>query len=93
MELFNIGAGELLLIALIGLLLFGPEDLLKIARTVSGYLNKAQRIWREFSTTLDMDLLQSGIEEPTSSKQQTAAPIEATTTTETTQTQDPEQDG
>ena len=79
MEFFNVGAGEVLVIALIGLLLFGPEDLLKIARTVGGYLNKAQRIWQEFSANLDTDLLQSEMEKHLPSDPKTAPPTEVST--------------
>lgn len=56
MEFFNIGAPELLVIVLIGLLLFGPEDLVKFARTVNGYLQSAQRLWREVASQLAFDL-------------------------------------
>ena len=38
MDMLNVGGGELLLVLLIGLLFFGPEELLKIAQTVGGYL-------------------------------------------------------
>jgi len=57
MEFLNIGAGELLVLALIGLLLFGPEDLLKVARTVGGYVHKARQMWADVSTSLETELL------------------------------------
>ena len=57
MDFLNIGAGELLVIGLIGLLLFGPEDLLRVARTVGGYVQKARQMWVEVSTSLETDLL------------------------------------
>lgn len=56
MEFFNIGAPELIIIVLIGLLLFGPEDLLKFARAANGYLRSAQRMWREVASQLEIDL-------------------------------------
>ncbi len=56
MDFFNIGTPELIVIALIGLLLFGPEDLLKFARTASGYLRSAQRMWRGIASELTVDL-------------------------------------
>ncbi len=63
MNFFNVGFGELLLIALIGLLLFGPEDLLKMARTAGRYVNEMQQVWGELSSTLEMDLLNPEEEE------------------------------
>jgi Tat protein translocase TatB subunit len=57
MDFLNIGAGELLVIGLIGLLLFGPEDLLRVARTVGGYVQKARQMWADVSTSLETDLL------------------------------------
>ena len=57
MDFLNIGAGELLVIGLIGLLLFGPEDLLRVARTVGGYAQKARQMWADVSSSLETDLL------------------------------------
>lgn len=56
MDFLNIGMPELLVIALIGLILFGPEDLLKFARMASGYLRSAQRFMREIASQMTIDL-------------------------------------
>lgn len=56
MEFLNVGPGELLALALIGLILFGPEDLLRIARTLGGYIRSAQQMWREVAGQLEVDL-------------------------------------
>ena len=56
MDFLNIGMPELLVIVLIGLILFGPEELLKAARTANGYLRSAQRMWREVASQLTIDL-------------------------------------
>jgi Sec-independent protein translocase protein TatA len=56
MEFLNVGFGELLALALIGLILFGPEDLLRIARTLGGYIRSAQQMWREVASHLEVDL-------------------------------------
>lgn len=71
MEFLNIGAGELLVLALIGLLLFGPEDLLKVARTVGGYVQKARQMWADVSTSLETDLLLA--EEEAKEQEQTSS--------------------
>lgn len=56
MEFLNIGPGELLALALIGLILFGPDDLLRIARTLSGYVRSAQQAWREVASQVEVNL-------------------------------------
>ena len=56
MEFLNIGPGELLALALIGLILFGPEDLLRIARTLGGYIRSAQQMWREVASQVEVNL-------------------------------------
>ncbi|HEY89381.1 MAG TPA: hypothetical protein G4N98_06575 [Thermoflexia bacterium] len=55
MDMLNVGGGELLLVLLIGLLFFGPEELLKIAQTVGGYLRQSKTLWHELLQTLETD--------------------------------------
>lgn len=43
------GLGELLLILVLGLLLFGPEQTLKFVHTLSKTLKKAHQIWAQWS--------------------------------------------
>ena len=74
MDFLNIGAGELLVIGLIGLLLFGPEDLLRVARTVGGYIQKARQMWADVSSSLETDLLLAEQE----AKEDTQAPSQDT---------------
>ncbi|MGC9398804.1 MAG: twin-arginine translocase TatA/TatE family subunit [Anaerolineae bacterium] len=79
MDFLNIGAGELLVIGLIGLLLFGPEDLLRVARVVGGYVQKARQMWADISTSLETDLLlaeQEAEEQALASSQDVAARAE-----------------
>lgn len=56
MDIFNVGAGEALLLLLIALLLFGPEDMVKLARDLGQYARRAQRMWLEFSSMLETEL-------------------------------------
>ncbi|OQB02473.1 MAG: sec-independent translocase [Chloroflexi bacterium ADurb.Bin222] len=64
MDFFNIGTPELLVILLIGLLLFGPEELVKFARTASHYLRSAQQLWREVAAQLTPDLTAPAADPP-----------------------------
>ncbi|MFP4396164.1 MAG: twin-arginine translocase TatA/TatE family subunit [Anaerolineales bacterium] len=63
MEFLNVGPGELLALALIGLILFGPEDLLRIARTLGDYVRSARQMWQEISSQLEVNL--ADIDAPT----------------------------
>lgn len=44
MEFLNIGGGELIVIVLLAIILFGPEDILKIMQTIGGYVRKIQQM-------------------------------------------------
>ena len=52
MEFLNIGGGELLVIVLLAIILFGPEDILRIMRTIGNYTRKIQRMWSQVSAGL-----------------------------------------
>ena len=52
MQFLNIGGGELLVIVLLALVLFGPEDILKIMRTVGKYTRGIQRMWSQVNNSL-----------------------------------------
>ncbi|HQE94037.1 MAG TPA: hypothetical protein PLH19_15190 [Anaerolineae bacterium] len=52
MEFLNIGGGELLVIVLLAIILFGPEDILKIMQTVGRYVRKIQQMWTQVSAGL-----------------------------------------
>lgn len=57
--MFGIGFFELLLIAIFGLLIFGPEKLPEAIRTISRNVGRARRAWqhtrRELEEELGMD--------------------------------------
>lgn len=56
MEFFNIGGGELLVIILLALILFRPEDIYKAMRTLGRYTRSARRMWNEFSTSIKQEM-------------------------------------
>jgi sec-independent protein translocase protein TatB len=53
MQIFNIGAPEFLLIALIALIVLGPENMVKSARQMGKYINRLVRspLWNQLMTT------------------------------------------
>lgn len=59
MEFFNIGGGELLVIVLLALILFGPEDIMKMMRTLGKYARSARGMWAQFNATLQNEYLDS----------------------------------
>lgn len=54
--MFGIGFSQILLIALVALIVIGPERLPKVARAVGVLLGRAQRFAREVKTQVEQDL-------------------------------------
>ena len=54
--MFDIGFTELMLLALIGLLVLGPERLPKLARTLGGYSRKAREAWHNLKIQVESEL-------------------------------------
>lgn len=63
MNFFNIGAGEILVIILLALLLFGPKDIMNIMRTIGQYTRKASRAWAQLTAGLQGELLPDEVQE------------------------------
>jgi Sec-independent protein translocase protein TatA len=57
MDFFNIGTWEALVLALLALLLFGPEDMLKAARKLGAFAQELRHLWQEAASSLDLDTL------------------------------------
>lgn len=73
MEFLNIGGGELLVIALLALVLFGPEDIVKMMRTIGKYARQARDMWSQFSSGIQQELQTDEIQEALSDTQATMA--------------------
>ena len=54
--MFDIGFSELSLLAVLGLLVLGPERLPGVARVVGGYLRKARRTWNTVKAEIETEL-------------------------------------
>jgi sec-independent protein translocase protein TatB len=61
MDFINIGGGELLVIILLAIVLFGPEDILKIMRTLGEYVRKIRLMWAQVSTNLSGEFITDDI--------------------------------
>lgn len=57
MNFFNVGLGELLVIILLALLLFGPQDILNIMRAIGKYTREASYKWAQLSAEFRRDFL------------------------------------
>lgn len=82
MEFLNIGPGELIVIVLLAIILFGPEDILKIMRTIGGYVRKLQQMWAQVSAGLkgefDDDLIPEEIQETIRETRESVAEVQKT---------------
>jgi sec-independent protein translocase protein TatB len=54
--MFDIGMGELGLIAVVGLLVLGPERLPRVARTTGALLRKARQSWHGVRADIEREL-------------------------------------
>jgi len=62
--MFDVGFAELFLLALIGLLVLGPERLPKVARTVGGFVRKARTSWISLRNTIEAEMAEADISKP-----------------------------
>jgi len=62
--MFDVGFAELFLLALIGLLVLGPERLPGVARTIGGYVRKARSSWVSLRNTIEAELAEADIAAP-----------------------------
>jgi sec-independent protein translocase protein TatB len=75
MEFFNIGGGELLIIVLLAIILFGPEDILKIMRTIGEYTRKIQQMWAQMSAGLKGEFISDELDEVQETINETKASV------------------
>ena len=73
MEFLNIGGGEVLVIILLALILFGPEDIMQLMRTIGKYTRAASRMWAQVTQGLQEGYLPEEVEETLSDTQNTVA--------------------
>jgi sec-independent protein translocase protein TatB len=62
--MFDVGFAELFLLALIGLLVLGPERLPGVARTVGGFVRKARASWNSLRHTIESEMADADLSAP-----------------------------
>ena len=62
--MFDVGFTEIFLLALIGLLVLGPERLPGVARTVGGFVRKARMSWVSLRNTIESELAEADLAAP-----------------------------
>ncbi len=62
--MFDVGFAELFLLALIGLLVLGPERLPGVARTLGGFVRKARSSWISLRKTIESELAEADLSKP-----------------------------
>ena len=62
--MFDVGFAEIFLLALIGLLVLGPERLPAVARTLGGFMRKARASWISLRNTIESELAEADIAAP-----------------------------
>ncbi len=62
--MFDVGFTEIFLLALIGLIVLGPERLPAVARTLGGFVRKARLSWISLRSTIESELAEADIAAP-----------------------------
>lgn len=62
--MFDVGFTELLLLAIIALLVLGPERLPRVARTLGGLSRKARSSWMNLKRSIDAEINAEEIKKP-----------------------------
>ncbi len=62
--MFDVGFTEILLLAVIGLLVLGPERLPGVARTLGGFVRKARMSWVSLRNTIESELAEADLSAP-----------------------------
>ena len=62
--MFDVGFAEIFLLALVGLIVLGPEKLPRVARTVGGLVRRARSSWYSLRRSIEAELAEADITEP-----------------------------
>ena len=62
--MFDVGFAEIFLLALIGLIILGPEKLPRVARTLGGLIRKARTSWYSLRRSIEAELAEADVSAP-----------------------------
>jgi sec-independent protein translocase protein TatB len=62
--MFDVGFAEVLLLALVGLLVLGPERLPRVARTLGGLARKARTSWLSLKRSIEAEMRAEELKKP-----------------------------
>ena len=62
--MFDVGFAEVFLLAVIGLLVLGPERLPGVARTLGGFVRKARMSWISLKNTIEAEMAEADLSRP-----------------------------
>jgi sec-independent protein translocase protein TatB len=62
--MFDVGFAEIFLLALIGLIVLGPDKLPAVARTLGGFVRKARTSWYSLRRSIEAELAEADVREP-----------------------------
>jgi len=74
--MFDFGMGEIGVIAVVGLLVLGPERLPRVARTVGALMRKARHSWHSVRDEIERELAAEDLKRQMKELQETAASID-----------------
>ena len=61
--MFDVGFAEIFLLALIGLIVLGPEKLPRVARTLGGLVRRARTSWYSLRRSIEAELAAADVSE------------------------------
>ncbi len=62
--MFDVGFAELVLLAVVGLVVLGPERLPRVARTLGGLTRKARSSWLNLKRSIEAEMRAEELKEP-----------------------------
>ncbi len=62
--MFDVGFAEIFLLAVIGLLVLGPERLPGVARTLGSFIRKARMSWISLRNTIESEMAEADLTKP-----------------------------
>ncbi len=78
MNFFNVGGGELLVIVLLALLMFGPKDIMNIMRTIGKYTRAASKAWAQIVASLQGEIMPEDVREIVNETQESIGEVRQT---------------